>query len=350
MRELVEKENFRQAHLYIITTTPQGANMLESMAKTDNWNSFEIMSRGRGRSTWAKVFAALSLVWCALRLRIVTRNIDPREKIALCHLANPYSRLICEVRRRKALSEPITVVDDGTTTLNEYKLLLKHGNISITNSAPRHKSTFAALESLLFSCAPIHANQVEFFSIWPLSTVGFGGRPSLAKRNDLSMLRARLTCRSRQQVVHFIGQPFVRRGLLSDAEYKAVLSRIKDYFWIRGIKFLYFPHRNEDAKNYEELFEVVRLEEPYELFLLSEPKWPRVVAGFYSACIVTSLYLFRELIEYEVFWGFSQLRPQIVTSEAVSMAFKAESTSAPTLKINTSLRLDCKSLATKDGA
>lgn len=338
MRELIAVGGYERTHLYIIATSRAGAEMLESMATADEWTSREIAFRGWERGIVRKIRSSFALLRCAFRLRILVRGIGVKERVAICHLANPYSRLICSIRRRIAPGEPVVVVDDGTTTLVEHAIMVEQGRISVENSSPRARNWFSLLESVLFSSAPIDAEQTEFFSIWPLPAAPAGQGPKLAQRNELAGLRSRLTSRTRRAAVYFIGQPFVRRGLIQAGEYAEILCRIKDYYATKGLDFRYFPHRNEDPASYPAELEVVRLDVPFEIFLLGESQWPQVVAGFYSACIVTSQYLFRGGLRYEVFWGFPSLGPEVATSRAVADAFRVQCVGGM-LDINTSLRL-----------
>lgn len=335
MRELIASTRPNAAHGYIIATSVQSSALLRKMAAADDWDSLEVVVEGQQPGLWGWLRDTASLVRGAMRLRSLVSRIAFEDRIVLCHLSNPYSRLICEIRRRAVPHERFLVVDDGTTTLVEHQALLRDGQIPITRLRPRSKSMYSSLESLLYSQAPILSGETEFFSFWPLAQPSSSSDPMLAGRNRFSRLRSMLVNREREDMVYFVGQPFVRRGVVSPAGYCAILKRIQEHFLARGIEFVYVPHRNENTSAYGAGFKILRSDEPVELLLLNSNSWPRVVAGFYSACIATCLHLFQGRIDFEVFWGFAGLAPE--DGSPIAAAFRAECGKPGGLAINTLL-------------
>lgn len=332
MREYIAAREIKKAHLYVIATSPRSATMLEQLAKCDCWESERILSRGNRKGVLGRFISALLLAVCALRMRLVLRKVGRQDEIVLCHLANPYSRLIASRWRQISPGTLITVVDDGTTTLVEHEVLRRDSVLSTNNAPRRARHLYSFLEERLFSSKCVFAEDIRYFSMWDLSDDGLP--KVLSPKNDFANIRANFTSRPRRNAVHFIGQPFVRRGLLSAEEYGEILDGIRDSYTARDLEFFYFPHRNEDTSGYGDRFRMVRLDIPYELHLANSHEWPSVLAGFYSACIASSLAIFGDELDCELFWGYPPLAPYIATSAEIAKAFQGLADSNSKLIIN----------------
>ena len=327
----------RERYLCVIATSRASAEQIRELASRDEWTRIFFLREGRGPGTLEKILSLARLVKARMRFGALLARIPAGDRVILSHLNNPYSRFV--LQRRHESGGKVVIVDDGTTTLEEYGTLARSGRLRADDGRPRHSGIHARLEAQLFSSRDICSAEVAFFSFWPLQTGDRPHAPEILQQNSFPVLKAGLRPQDSLPCVYFVGQPFVRRELVNEKEYGDIVRRIAEQYRQQGLDFIYHPHRNEDPRLIAGFCEVRRNLKPFELELLEVGSLPRIVAGFYSACILTSLYLFGERMKYELFWGFDRVSPERGASPLIAEAIEAEAQHSPVLTIDRSLGL-----------
>jgi hypothetical protein len=267
------------------------------------------------------------------RLGAVLRRLDPADQVVVGHLTNPFTRLILK-RCREIGIRPVAV-DDGTTTLLDHDVLVTDGRLTMDNAPRRALTLTARAEELLFSSQPIEAGDFSYFSYWPLKGAG----PLAVTRNEFVRLRNTVRSRQNSDQVYFVGQPFVRRGLVSQETYTGFIAQLADHYSALGLRLVYFPHPKEDMATFPAQIEIRRPASPFELYLLLEDILPRVVAGFFSASISLTHLLFGDRIRCDMFWGGDAILNDLNATPQIASALRALEAESATVTINTSPRL-----------
>lgn len=331
IREYVPYADGKELHLYVVARSRSAADQICQLATKDRWNSITIVLSGF-RPGWAGKFASIAqIVRARHKLGAALASLKPQDTVVVSHLGNPYTRYVLDRCRRRC--GEIVVVDDGTTTLIEYAALARDGALTMNNTPGRSKALTARIEEACLSSSPIAAGEVSYFSFWDLRDPG----PKRLRRNGFALLRSELARYAHEDSVYFVGQPFVRRGLLSAEAYASIISRIAQHFAGKGLRFVYFPHRNEDVEAAGHGYELRYTDLPFELYIMRENALPRVIAGFYSACLITTKYILGDNVRHEVFWGFEAVAPARSQFPEIADAFTGEAERSASFLINTEL-------------
>ncbi len=331
LREFLAREGHSRRYLGVIARASAAASQIGELAERDEWDLIRYLLAGYGRGFRGKALIAPLIFGARLGLGRMLARIGPQDVVVVSHLGNPFTRLIIE--RCRAAGIRVVTIDDGTNTLIEYSALTRDGALTVENSPARARTVTARLEETFFSSAPVAAADVAYFSFWSLVENG----PKLLGRNRFDLLRSGLANLGGEDTVFFLGQPFVRRGLLAPEAYAAILEQIVGHFARQGLRFVYFPHRGEAAHEFSPSCEVSRPELPFELHVVQGRTLPRVIAGFYSTGLVTTKFILGERVRHEVFWGFDALAPSVGHFPLITGAFRDEAERSATFLINTEL-------------
>lgn len=337
LREYLARYPYRERYLYVLATSRAAYDGIVRLQEEDDWTGIHPLSRGRTNLPLDRLVAPFRLSQARWRLGRRLAGLGDRDEIVLSHLNNPFARFVVE--RRRDATKPVTVVDDGTTTLFEFGALTRRGSLTTKDYSNRGNNWNAQFERLLFSEAPIRADDVRYFSFWPLSRLANINSPDILAENDFSHLRKSRVNSAPLPNVYFVGQPFVRRQVLDASAYAQILERIVDHYARQNISMVYFPHRNEDRRLLPQSLEVRAIDRPFELYLRDAERLPQRIAGFYSNCLMTTKHLFADTIEHELFWGFADLSPEKTSSDDVIRMFESEVERLPAITINRALTI-----------
>ena len=116
-------------------------------------------------------------------------------------------------------------------------------------------------------------------------------------QNKFDYLKSLSPASSHQSGAIFYGAKYIEVGLFTKERYYAYLVRIFDI--LGGIDVCYVPHRGEDSSNfqaYERIgFQVRRSALPSELELVTMKIKPVLVAGFFTASLLTAKIIYPDL-------------------------------------------------------
>lgn len=296
-RELWTSRGITDCEVFIITRNKVTAEQIRKLADDDkNVKVFEILT-GLNKEKGKKWTYIESILKARLRLHKVLKRVKQSDNIIVSQIANPYMRLI--IKRCKYLLSNVIVVDDGASTLVEYDILTKDGALTVDNEAQKTNSILTQIEQLIFSTEEIQSKQVVYFTFWPLKANG----PKLLPRNNFQTLINKRKKYKQECSVYFIGQPWVHAGWVNEETYTEYILKIASYYANKKLNFIYFPHRNETPTMLEGKIKIRRPDIPFELYLINKETLPKVVAGFFSTSIATTLYLFDGIICCEMHWS-----------------------------------------------
>lgn len=154
----------------------------------------------------------------------------------------------------------MTLLDDGVATLAYHRNLITSDNIKkILNYY-----TYLDLE-------PVAKGQMVF-------------------ANKFSCIKSLLPAKRNKGGAIFYGAKYIEVGIFTKEEYCVYLQRIFNILGVDDIT--YVPHRGEDSYNFEAYkeigFHIRRTELPSELDLITMKTKPTLVAGFFTASLLTS--------------------------------------------------------------
>ena len=316
LREYLALYPYAERFLYVLASSPTSAHQIEELCRADRWSGFEVLGKGRESGLVGKAKALLDLVARRRKLSAMLARMRPQDDLVLTHLRNPYARWIVKHRKGK---RPIIAIDEGTTTLVEFEILSEHGRITLKNSAQRFPTIFKKIENRMFSSRDIESRQLAFFSFWPLDVLATPRSPQVFGTNPLALIRQTRRAKMQSREAFVFGQPFVRAGHLSAADYASILDDIADHYAQRGVRMVYFPHRNEDAGPDPEKYEIRRLSEPFELYYMRSPERPAFIGGFFSAAMLTTYYLDGKDLVFDFFWQYEQLQEKRAQNRQIEM-------------------------------
>lgn len=304
LREYLALYPYADTYLYVLASSPESARQIEDLCREDAWSRVKVLGQGRQSGLVGKARTFAELFVRRAKLAAMLDRMDAEDDLVLTHFRNTHARWIA---KHKKGVRPIIAIDEGTTTLVEFEILSSHGKITLENSAQRFPTIYKKLENRVFSSADIRSDQLAYFSFWPLETLSTPRSPPVLGTNPLSIMRRGSVAKERTKEAFVFGQPFVRAGHVSAAEYASMLDDIADHYARDGMDMVYFPHRNEDAPQNPERFKVRRLSEPFELYYMGSPERPSCIGGFFSAAMLTTYYLDGDGLQFDFFWQYPQL-------------------------------------------
>lgn len=217
--------------------------------------------------------------------------------------AGPYEFVIGEfrsafswamLRRLKALSRSVVVVDDGTAML---RIDRRH---SIPRSREQRRQKF---KSLMFLAYGVHGSApragLTFFTAYALEDIVAVGDSIV--RNDYRALSAKLrNLPPDDDSVYVIGAPHREAGTVDEGDVELALDLARFAAEWTGKEVVYMAHRRERAEKLDALrkeFRVVTPDVPFEMYPLVIGKRPRAVVGYCSSLFVTIAELLGDSVE-----------------------------------------------------
>lgn len=195
-------------------------------------------------------------------------------------LGDPFSRLVQVLLPLCRAAKDLTVVDDGTATMEFTELLTRGGRLVRWHRSGRRRSPVDAALGLFASAArrrltPGGRRRVELFSAMPATPP-----PGMALRaNRFAWTRSRFGPPRTMAGTDLIGTSLVETGVLDADRYLAVVASLAQQHDARR----YFAHRREAPDKLRRLaaetgLEIVRPDLPLELVARRGPVGSRVLS------------------------------------------------------------------------
>ncbi len=341
LREYLETAPYERRYLYVLSTSHHSIEQIKMLADRNLWTAVYLFDRRPSRvgnvlvTTADKLGSLCMLAQIRMRLSRHLKHIKTQDDVVLSILGSAYSRLV--IRRCRVLKRKAVVIDNGFSTFREFRVLAQEGELNAQNT-PSSKSFLNRVERLMYPRGSIYAQDVQYFSVWPLHISPGSSKPTILPRNNLSVLYKNVPTVKTEKTVYFLGQPHIRTGMLTQKQYSDILAKIAGYYQCAGIEFLYFPHPRENHEISDKQFRIVTLDRPFEAHLMQIAYKPTVIASLYSTAVLTSYYIFRDTIEYVFFWGFPDFAEKRRRNSLVDYLVRYEADRSNCISINESLK------------
>lgn len=332
------ESKFNGVHFYIISTNRKNHLQIINLIKQQETHNIEIKISVlySYKNTIFKILNYINLIRCRIKLWAICCRVTADDTIILSHLNNYYSRTIYNLLRD---FENFIIVDEGTATFSDFVTIENKGNIPAENIRSYPKSFTESLVEIIYSRKSIEAHNLSFYSFFPLKEFSTHNRLKIIERKpNFTNFEAKVKVGGKE--AYFIGQPFVKTGLISKENYQLILKKIVEYYNAQGVQVVYIPHRNEDIRSYDSSIKIKQLSVPFELYVTQMETLPFYVSGFFSTCLLTTAYMLRDSANIELFWGFKELMPSTWDrGKGVLQLFKYEEKNNANFKINLKLHL-----------
>ena len=301
-RQYWTDKNISYRNIFIISPNKRVTEQIVKIANSDYGNKIFIVYK-KYQIFNIRVFGSLiHSVIARARLQYFLFCTKKTDEILLSTLDSPISLFIHKWFSKKHAK--IISIDDGLSTVINYKLLARYGYISKDNH-PHLSATCmkTMLQFLLFSHKPVLWKNIQFYSIFPLDKLSHSLDlyPVCFRKNCLKHMYIEKRQNDFSSSAFFIGQPHVLAGRISQHDYNAVLQKISLFYKKKNIELLYIPHPRESADQLEGSIKVHEVNEPMELYISSLSIMPYSISGFYSSCLYSISMMFANTLNVEFF-------------------------------------------------
>jgi hypothetical protein len=190
------------------------------------------------------------------------------------------------------------VLDDGMNSLSIASLRKKEINEGVSHFYQQKKGIKKKAELIMLGIKRFTVPQnLKFYSAF-IEEVIDGDQ---LIKNNFKFFSTLQEYKKSENITYFIGSPLVDLGILNPDVLLDLLKRIKDFY---GDNIIYIPHRLERANSLmliEKLMPVRPLSVPIEFELITSHTIPIRIASFYSAALITTHKLFKDIIEINSF-------------------------------------------------
>ena len=302
LRELRDFLESPDIHVYVITWNTRIQNQIKELAKMDNGISVSNVTPSFKTPALAKMLYLPIILTARIRLWIAMASLHADDRIVVAQLSSPYIKYV--IRLSKKRKKKIIAVDDGLSTLVQYGILSDIGYLDTESQQKASMSFLSRLENLIFSNHVIYADDISYFSFFPLEAFG----PALLRRNTFPSIREMKKFQKSENFVYFIGQPHTRAGRTSKEDYKKLIMDVAKFYRNRNLRMVYFPHPKEDTSQFEGVIEIRRPVVPFEMYLINQEEIPVVVSSIFSTSIFICQSIFGNQMKYELIWTEPVLR------------------------------------------
>ena len=333
------RERYDSVQFYVISTNAKNLPQIEKLLCESDLpeKARTPFCLYRHRAGWRKWLNYISLLRCRWLLGRLARAVRGQDDLLVSHLNNSFSRTLIA---HLSSSKQVIVVDDGVATFAEFMQLQEQGALPGKQSIARSAGLQVAFETWLFDQQPVRADRLAFYSVFPLEAFANDRLQSVILPRAQASPPPNATAQKPDRV-YFIGQPVVRRGVISVELYRRIFQVITAYYRAQNLPMIYIPHRNESPEAYHLDCEILPLDEPFELFAARQGDGAALhVAGFCSTCLLTSYYAQSPHIVVEAFWGFDALSTDAWPgADVIQKLFDYEASQSEQFTINTTLNL-----------
>jgi len=182
--------------------------------------------------------------------------------------------------------EKVFLLDDGVMTISIYENNIKKNIIN--------KYNFKELRFLFFGLKIKIRDKINLFTYFDLEPIN----GIEVVKNELTFLKKTYLegAKKDDSCVYFLGHPS-SRYIDDETYYRSLENIIKKY----NKKIIYIPHRgeNEKSKNIlssmeNQLFSVLDISMPVELYFLENKIYPSKVIAYYSTALITLNMIFKD--------------------------------------------------------
>ncbi len=196
--------------------------------------------------------------WAFLKIPFI---LDSSSTIIL----GSYHNFICQVVAKKAHHNEIVLLDDGSSSI----------------AYPDYVVSKNRIIEQIFGLSKFKIVPNYFFTAYyDILKSKLTGNTSLLK-NNYQYLKSKTCSKSINSTIYFIGAPLVEEGFLSSNEY---IDKIKSIY--QKYNFVYVPHPRESSENIcfvSTIADVLSIDIPFEIFLVSQQCLPELIIGFHSS-------------------------------------------------------------------